>query len=330
MPIAGSKSFSNTPTRTSNTDARSLTTSVNPSTSSGLNFEPSQKFNYPDLPPPLNSDQTKPFYPVGKSYALGGWNTNGVAEKGTLNIAQQDENGSVRPVDDQESFRSPLGFHIPPNKLHHAMNSQTDSAASFWQYTLYQGPDGDKHKVKVHYCKNNEAAEIVAQHFLHEEVIGFDIEWMAQAKSTDGIRRNVALIQVASEERIALFHIARYPQANIKEDYVAPTFKKIMESPSITKVGVAIKGDCTRLRNFLDIHCQGLFELSHLHKLVKYCSGDLNKVDRRVVSLAQQVKEHLRLPLLKGEVQTSDWSRDLDYQQIQCKQINPYWRFVGR
>ena len=87
--------------------------------------------------------------------------------------------------------------------------------------------------------------ETVSQLFANEPVLGFDIEWMAQASAKDGIRRNVSLIQIASETRIALFHIAVFAGTNVPADFVAPTFKKLMESKSITKAGVAIKGDST-------------------------------------------------------------------------------------
>jgi ribonuclease D len=139
------------------------------------------------------------------------------------------------------------------------------------------------------------------------------------ASAADGVKKNVALVQVASEERIALFHIARYPNGTTVDDVVAPTLKRIMESPKITKVGVSVKGDCTRLRKFMNIESRGIFELSHLYKLVKYSSGDVKKINKVMVNLAQQVREHLQLPLWKGEVRSSDWSQDLNYQQIQCK-----------
>ena len=79
--------------------------------------------------------------------------------------------------------------------------------------------------------------------------------------------------------------------------------------------------DCTRLRNFMGIEARGLIELSHLYKLVRFSiSGDHSKIDKRLVALAQQVHEHLLLPLSKGEVRASDWSqRSLVLEQLSCK-----------
>ena len=217
------------------------------------------------------------------------------------------------------SFTTPLGYHIPKAKLQQAIDAAPSVMAAYWQYTLYQGPGGEKDKVKVHYCKSKDSTERISQLFLDKEVIGFDIEWRVNATASDGIKKNVALIQIASEERIALFHIARYANATDVDDFVAPTLKRIMESSNITKVGVSVKGDCTRLRKYLNIEARGIFELSHLYKLVKFSCSDVKKINKVLVNLAQQVKEHLQLPLWKGEVRSSDWSQDLNYQQIQCE-----------
>jgi ribonuclease D len=185
---------------------------------------------------------------------------------------------------------------------------------------LYRGPaeDGIEKRVKVHYCKSKHTTERVCQYFLNEPVLGFDLEWVAEANRFQGPRRNVSLIQIASPSRIALFHVALFPK---KDDLVAPTFRKIMEDAEVTKVGVAIKADCTRLRKFLDVNARGIFELSHLYKLVKYStSGQLKLVNKRLVTLATQVREHLHLPLFKGQdVRSSDWTQPLKMDQLICK-----------
>ncbi len=114
------------------------------------------------------------------------------------------------------------------------MLAEPTSTASYWHFSLYQGPGGDGDKVKVHYCKNKETTEKIAQLFLDEEVIGFDIEWRPKSSKADGITKNVSLIQIASERRVLLAHIAQYPNAASSEkeqkveDFVAPSLKKIM------------------------------------------------------------------------------------------------------
>lgn len=214
-----------------------------------------------------------------------------------------------------ENRQDCLRFKIPEAKLKEISLASLENVITYWQYSLYKGPSGED--VKLHYCKSKESSERIAKMFLDQEVLGFDIEWKPQASANEGIRKNVALIQLASEERIAVFHIARFPKYDL-ESLVLPTLKKIMESSSITKVGVSIKADCTRLRRFLGIQSQGLLELSHLYKLVKYAEGDVKKINKLLVTLACQVEEHLRLPLWKGAVRSSDWTEELNYEQIRC------------
>ncbi|KZF26854.1 hypothetical protein L228DRAFT_280004 [Xylona heveae TC161] len=225
----------------------------------------------------------------------------------------QSETTDDRAYDDGESY-VPLSYSIPEAVMRQAMLASSTSVAAYWQYDLYEGPQ--KEKVKVHYCRSRETTERVAQLFLDKKVLGFDIEWKPHALPHEGIKKNASLIQLASEDRIALFHIARYSKGDTVEDLVAPSLRTILESPNISKVGVSIKADCTRLRRFLNIDPRGLFELSHLYKLVKYSSHDVSKVNKKLVSLAQQVEEHLQLPMRKGEVRSSNWAEELNMQQI--------------
>lgn len=238
----------------------------------------------------------------------------------TDRVDVHEESGQLEDVDaSDESLHGPLGFQIPKVKLREIRQDSLQGTETLWQYTLYRGP-GCK-KVEIHYCVNKDDSERIARLFLDQEVIGFDIEWNQYASASDRIRENVALIQLASEERIALFHIARYSAGDAPEDLVAPTLQRIMESPDITKAGVAIKADCTRLRRYMRIDSRGLLELSHLYKLVKYSTGDVKNINKKLVKIAQQVEEHLKLPLWKGDVRCSNWTKKLDHKQIECRVI---------
>lgn len=239
-------------------------------------------------------------------------------------VAVGNESGQASDSDaeslDYVADHNSMVYQIPDGVMREAMLASSSTGAAYWQYSLYQeGGDPSGDKVKVHYCTSKETTERIAQLFLDKEVIGFDIEWKPQAQVGEGIKKNVSLIQLASEERIALFHIARYTKGDTIDDLLAPSLKKIMESSEISKVGVSVKADCTRLRRFLGIEARGLFELSHLYKLIKYSAGDVKKINKVLVALAQQVEEHLLLPMWKGEVRSSDWSQKLDYEQIKCR-----------
>ncbi|MCJ1288125.1 hypothetical protein MMC26_007480 [Xylographa opegraphella] len=232
------------------------------------------------------------------------------------NPSHDDDQRNTQPL------HKPLSYKIPESKLKEAMLASQSTAPAYWQYTLYENLAGEK--VKVYYCKSKQMAEVVAKLFLDQEVIGFDVEWRPNAQSSDGIRRNVSLIQLASEERVALFHIARFSQADTLADLLAPTLKAIMEDPKISKVGVSVKSDCTRLRKYMGIEARGLFELSHLYKLIKYSAHDTGKIDKRLVALAKQVEDHLQLPLYKGDVRWSDWSQPLNVDQLQYAASDSY------
>lgn len=234
-------------------------------------------------------------------------------------IEQDDDVPCHPPVTD-------LAFKIPEELFQAARSAPKGSLESFWSYNLYRGPGKDgtpDQKVKVHYCTSRHTTErVLQQYFMNEKVLGFDLEWEPTATNTQGPRQNISLVQIASERRVGLFHVALYPE---QDDLVAPSLRKIMEDPEVTKTGVWISGDCTRLRTFLGIDSRGTFELSHLHKLVKYSeSGNPELVNKRLVSLANQIQEHMHLPLFKGDhVRASHWSRPLHYSQIMCTFSSP-------
>ncbi|KAH4004818.1 hypothetical protein HBI25_026040 [Parastagonospora nodorum] len=227
-----------------------------------------------------------------------------------------------------------LDFQIPKETLRAAMLASPQTRASFWSAKMYRGPEDQS--LSTHYCRSLEVSERVAQHFLKEKVLGFDIEWRPFG-SPNSIKHNASLIQLACEDRIALFHISQFTGATA-EELMPPTLKKILETPDILKVGVAVKGDFTRLERYLNIQPQGVFELSRLHNLVEGNITSAQQVSNKLVGLAAQVLQHLQLPLYKGEqladdpadtasVRESDWSKPLDLQQIQYAAADAYAGF---
>ncbi|KEQ91037.1 hypothetical protein AUEXF2481DRAFT_70311, partial [Aureobasidium subglaciale EXF-2481] len=204
------------------------------------------------------------------------------------------------------------------------MASKTSQAA-FWRYSLYKSPSGEK--PLVHYCTKFEQAEQVAKYFAGQQIIGFDIEWeMGSSVAKGSIKDNVSLIQIACDDRIALFQVALFAGES-KEDLMPPSLKIILESPDIFKAGVNIAGDFTRLRKCLGVEGQGIFELSHLYKLVKFSEKEPAKVNKSPLKLADQVQDVLFLPLSKGNVRTSAWSRRLSMEQVEYAATDAYAGF---
>ena len=204
-----------------------------------------------------------------------------------------------------------LEYQIPTSVLQSGMRASPQTPAAYWSYDLYRSSSNDR--VKLHYCVTKKSVEAVCKYFLNQPVLGFDMEWDVQGRS--GFKNKVSLIQLASEDRIALFHISLFEDEDVRADSL-PTLKAIMESRNVIKAGVSIKGDCTRLRKNIGIDACGLIELSHLHNLVKYSTTHPEKVSKRAVALAVQVEEHLQLPLHKGDVRESDWTQRLSAEQM--------------
>ncbi|KAI1201074.1 ribonuclease H-like protein [Nemania serpens] len=217
-------------------------------------------------------------------------------------------------------------YKMADDLFYAAKRSPPGSPGSYWSYTQYgrTAEDGSLEKVKVHYCCSTHTMERVCkEYFMDEKILGFDLEWMPDARIRDGLKYNVSLIQLASPSRIGLFHVALFPK---KDDMVGPSFRSLMEDPNVTKLGVAIGGDTTRLRKYLDIHSRGLMELSHLYRVVT-CSkkGEYHNINKRLVPLATQVEEYLHLPLYKGQdVRLSNWFRRLDMDQVMYAASDAY------
>jgi hypothetical protein len=247
--------------------------------------------------------------------------------------ASEDTEGKEEEEEEPEEHID-LDYQIPEETLRAAMLAPPNTRASFWSAKMYRGPEGQP--PATHYCRTMEVAERVAQYFLKEKVLGFDIEWKPYGHP-NSIKQNASLIQLACEDRIALFHIALF-QGSTPKDLMPPTLKAILESPEIYKVGVAVKGDFSRLRKFLGIEAQGVFELSRLHNLVEWHATDSKKVTNKLIALAAQVLQHLQLPLYKGaqladdpadtaNVRSSDWSKPLDLQQVHYAAADTYAGF---
>ncbi|KAM3562670.1 hypothetical protein MY1884_001695 [Beauveria asiatica] len=258
--------------------------------------------------------------------------TTGTSTARTQPASQPPDTVPKEPPSTIEPPLTSLDFNISKDLFKAALGQPKDSAGSFWSHTMYKSTsaDGTVQDVQVHYCTSRQAMELACQtYFAHEPVLGFDLEWVAYATRGDGPRQNVSLIQLASPGRIGLFHVALFPKTDEDEDdgLVAPTFRAIMEDAAVDKVGVHIQADCTRLRNFLGVETRGIFELSHLYKLVKH-AGDKQRrrlINKVPVALATQVQEILKLPLFKGEsVRGSNWSKALTSKQLTYSAADAY------
>lgn len=223
------------------------------------------------------------------------------------NSASESESESESESDmedaEEENTHVSLSYQIPPDTLLAAKQASPNTRASYWSQQLYRGPNEET--VSVHYCHKMDVAERVAKYFLEEKVVGFDMEWKPYGWPTS-IKQNASLIQVACEDRIALFHIALF-SGNTPAQLMPPSLRIILESPNIYKVGVNVKGDFTRLEKHLGIQARGVLELSRIHNLV-----ERPEAGHRLCKLSTQVQQHLLLPLYKGEVLAEEVVRNVE------------------
>ncbi len=218
-----------------------------------------------------------------------------------------------------------LSYHMSPEDHRNAMLASPNSGAAFWTYKLYKNAAGEN--PKIHYCTTYDQVEAQARHFLKQQVVGFDLEWEYGAwPGKRSIKDCVSLVQVASEDRIGLFQLALF-KGTTADELMPPSLRAILESRDVTKVGVNIGGDAGRIEKCFDIKVQGCFELSHLHKVVKFSESSPHLVNRRLTKLADQVNEILGLPLKKDDVRTSAWSKKLRTDQTEYAASDAYAGF---
>jgi hypothetical protein len=223
---------------------------------------------------------------------------------------------AVEPVHKHLSFQ-------PDEKLYAAAKAaKIDTPDSFWSHKFYRGPKGET--VQVYYSKDLESSERIAKMFLDERLLGFDMEWKMYVTSKDGIKPNISVIQLASETKIAVFHLALF-EGDTKKDLVIPSVKAILENSNVRKTGVNIMGDGQRLYRHLGIKPKSFVELSYHYNLLQARTEGRERVSRRLAALARQVKQHLGLPLSKNiDVRTSDWTKPIDGLQLDYAASDAY------
>ncbi|KAI0160505.1 ribonuclease H-like domain-containing protein [Xylariaceae sp. FL1272] len=232
-----------------------------------------------------------------------------------------------RRVDREKQQPWPLRYRIEIEK------SRKRKRKLWWSFELYKGPNGQAPSVL--YAASRPDSEKLARKFLQQKILGFDMEWIswdASSSSNPRLQERVSLIQLACEDKIALFHLGVHA-GNRSEDILAPSLRRIIESPAIVKVGSNIMGDFGRLEEYFDVEPQGAIELSHLHNVVTYGSGDMEdswtRCTTRLFALAKQVETHLQLPLKKGRVVRSDWCRkNLTKEQRTYAASDAYASFI--
>lgn len=202
------------------------------------------------------------------------------------------------------------------------ISSKQPAKNCWWSHRLYKGPENKE--VQILYSRTKQDSERIVQHFLNEPVVGFDMEWPWNDYKKPDLQNKIGLIQIASLDKIALFHIGLH-LGKTTDDIIAPSLRKLIESPKIGKLGVGIlSADFSRMRRFFKLDPKGAIELSHLYRLVKFGGWKSELVSTKMVSLAHLVEDQLGHPLFKGDVRTSNWSKPLSKDQINYAAADAY------
>lgn len=213
-----------------------------------------------------------------------------------------------------------------PSLQSFGFDSNRAAKKCWWGHRLYRGPQNQP--VQILYSKTKDDSEKIARQFLNEAVVGFDMEWPWNDWKKSDLQNKIGLIQVASLDKIALFHIGLHP-GKTTEDIIAPSLRKLIEDPKIGKLGVGIlSADFARLRRFFRLNPRGAVELSHLYRLIKFGGYKPELVSTKLVSLARLVEDQLGHPLYKGDVRTSNWSKPLSKEQINYAAGDAYAGFM--
>ncbi|CAN0157057.1 unnamed protein product, partial [Scytosiphon promiscuus] len=95
---------------------------------------------------------------------------------------------------------------------------------------------------------------------LSGKVIGLDIEWEVSAAGAPA--NPPATIQLAAGKRVVIFHVLHGQRAVPGE--LPDELVELLEDDKLTKTGVGIKGDCTRLADFYGVQVARVVDLRSL------------------------------------------------------------------
>ncbi|KAF2257463.1 ribonuclease H-like protein [Trematosphaeria pertusa] len=206
-------------------------------------------------------------------------------------------------------------------RLHIPTNATPYNPAQFSQ-TLFRGP-GNR-QVRLLYSDNFVTSEAIARLFLKETIVGFDMEWIYPTPPWPTLQQRVSLIQVASEDKVALFHIGRHA-GNTPTQLIAPSLRELIESPDIRMTGQSIMVDCARLKQYFGLQPRTVSELSYLHILVTD-HPDSNMTMRYVRGGLQfLVQDYFPgLTLVKDNTTHGNWTSPLTERQLDYAAADAY------
>jgi|LSQX01.2.fsa_nt_gb ribonuclease D len=164
---------------------------------------------------------------------------------------------------------------------------------------------------------NAEDAEIASEELMQEDIFGFDTE--TKPVFVSGKSNSIAIIQIASSEKVYIFHVKRFP--------IKGKFKEFLESPKYLKVGVAIRDDVKKIYKYHKVQTEASFDLTVLSKERGILEAGLRTLTARVfgrkISKRQQLSNWDNFPLSESQIiyaATDAWlCRELYFELQNCK-----------
>ncbi|KAI0473995.1 hypothetical protein GGR56DRAFT_649922 [Xylariaceae sp. FL0804] len=198
--------------------------------------------------------------------------------------------------------RWPMKFKFVYPKVYPKVNPKSGFRPGGWDVQYFRGPRGEP--VRLLEAEDSIKAEEVAREFRNETILGLDVGWNHPDRPNAPVPRDQkrCKIALACEDRIGLFHVNLEPLQGLRRDerreLIAPTLRRIIESPAVIKANVGIGNDFRFLRTHFKLQpCNG-FELNRLHTLIDSAPTRPSRKPH-AESLSALVSQHLHMPLSK-------------------------------
>ena len=117
----------------------------------------------------------------------------------TTDALEELTDDAQKPGESDAAVQWPLSYRLT---LPAQEPARPGRSPQWWHYHLYQ--NSENQKPTVLYSATRDRSEEIAQLFLNEPVLGFDMEWPWQSNSTR-LQEKIGLIQIANETNIGLF-----------------------------------------------------------------------------------------------------------------------------
>ncbi|KAF8640505.1 hypothetical protein AX17_000167 [Amanita inopinata Kibby_2008] len=135
--------------------------------------------------------------------------------------------------------------------------------------------------------------------------VGFDLEWKPSYRKGQA-ENPVALVQLATDDRILLIHISFMKEFPEK-------LRQLLENPRVLKAGVGIQYDAEKLFRDYNISMRGCVDLSLLARTVD--NARWKGPYKSSIGLARLIEAYESRTLGKGKVRRSNWQRMLNESQ---------------